>query len=305
MLDLDTLVSPLGAHQFLEGPWPGEAWWAESGPERVASLAEIPELEDPEKVLAGATGILAFRPDGTLAAVPNGQAAMKLYQFGLTCYLPNTRHVPALQEIADSLTRELGMPQLSMHCEIFCSSGDSGAKMHADLDVNFALLVRGRKQWTFAPNRHIRNQTGLCVPSTREAPSAMQLKLADVTPFPAEMPEEATVVEVADGGVVFLPRGWWHETEASGDCMQVNFVINQPMWLRVLSQAVENHLVADPDWRGYAYDVFAENGRREAAFAHLVEMVPELRARLARLVDGDDGTVARRILDTSGVKPID
>jgi hypothetical protein len=87
--------------------------------------------------------------------------------------------------------------------------------------------------------------------------------------------------------------------------MQVNFVINRPMWLRVLAQAVENHVVADPDWRGYAVDVFADGPRREAALARLTEMIPELRAGLGRLLEGDDAAVARRILETSGVKPVE
>ncbi|WP_245599802.1 cupin-like domain-containing protein [Embleya scabrispora] len=43
------------------------------------------------------------------------------------------------------------------------------------------------------------------------------------------MPKDAHIVDIAAGGLVFVPRGWWHETESRGECLQVNFVVKRFM----------------------------------------------------------------------------
>jgi ribosomal protein L16 Arg81 hydroxylase len=293
MIDLATLVAPLEPEEFLQDYWPNRPYWSNGVAERIEALAEIPELESAETAMAGAQKVIVFRPDGKTGNVPSGEAAMPLYRMGLTCYL-GSRHIPALWEGVSRITADLGLPQGAVKCEIFCSSGDSGVTMHSDFDLNFALLLRGNKRWRIAPNRHIRNQTGVCRPGNQDQPDPGQLEIADRVPFPDEMPAERTELEFEDGGALFMPRGWWHETKASGECLQVNFVINWPQWTNVLTAALKRRLKADPEWRAYAYDVCAPGERRERAVEEFAGLLGDLREMLGA---DDLSALARELID--------
>ena len=297
MIDLATLVAPLSRDDFLREHWPDRPYWSAGADVRLERLRDVPELESPEAALTGARVIKVFRPDGSMAAVPDGKAALPLYRLGLTCYL-GSKHIPALRDSSERLAADLGLPSGSFDCEVFCSSGESGAWMHSDYDVNFALLLQGRKRWRLAPNEHIRNQTSMCVPASREAPDSLQLELADRQPFPERMPDDALEVEVEAGGLVFMPRGWWHETKASGECLQVNFVMQGPTWMSVLTRALRERLVRDPDWRAYAFDLFGPPERRDAALERFAELLPGLREQLEDIVgETDHRQVAARIVE--------
>lgn len=281
MIDLATLVAPITEDRFLAEHWPGRIYWSQEGVERrLDALAEIAELASAEAALAKARRVVVFRPDGKTAQVPDGAAAMPLYRLGLTCYF-GTRHIAALRESTRALAADLGLPAAAVRCEIFCSSGESGVTMHSDFDVNFALLVRGHKRWRVAENHNIRNQTAVCRPGNEEPPDPAQLELADHLPFPDRMPDDAHELEFRDGGLLFMPRGMWHETRAQGDCLQVNFIVNWPQWTTVLTRALETRLTGDPQWRDYAYDVAAGDGRRSAAVQRFASLLAGLREQLA------------------------
>jgi ribosomal protein L16 Arg81 hydroxylase len=303
MIDLSTLIAPLSPEEFFENHWPDRPFWSTSDEERLSRAREIAALESPEAALANARAVKVFRPDGEMAVVPDGSSAMPLFRLGLTCYL-GSKHIPELRESRERLAGDLGLPTGSVDCEVFCSSGDSGAWMHSDYDLNFALLLSGHKRWRLAPNEHIRNQTSMCVPSTRTAPDPLQLELADRQPFPEGMPDDALEFEVEAGGLVFMPRGWWHQTEAHGDCLQVNFVIQNPMWMSVLTRALKERLVRDPGWRAFALDIHGPPERREAALDRFAELLAGLGPHLQDILEaGDHRALAEELLEQSGYKP--
>jgi hypothetical protein len=303
-IGLSSLVAPLTEEAFLRRHWPHKPYWSVDGEERLAAIAAVPQLESAEAALEGASNVTFFKPDGSPGLVADGQAALPLYRLGLTVYFGGN-HIPALRATTERLCADLGLPSGSIVSEIFCSDGESGVKMHSDFDVNFALLLQGDKRWRLAENHHIRNQTGVCRPGSAEQPNPLQLELADRLPFPDDMPADATTVDMKAGSLLFLPRGWWHDTSASGKCLQVNFVMKSPMWMKVLTRALETRLRRDPDWRGYAFDIFADDpARREAAlrrFADLLGGLPELLRPL--LASDDREALAAELLEDSGLEP--
>ncbi|MFE1383477.1 cupin-like domain-containing protein [Streptomyces sp. NPDC058740] len=302
MFNLADLVTPLATTEFFSGPWPEQAWWRNSSPTQAAVFEDIPELAHAHNVLTSAGSVRVFFGNGDVQTVPSGKTAISHYEAGRTCFI-RSDYIPQLAAYTDQITADLGLPQGSMHTEIFCSKGDSGATMHSDYDVNFALLVRGNKRWRLAPNHHIRNQVGQCFPEGFEEPDSISRRLADRLPFPSSMPKDAEEIEVTAGGLVFVPRGWWHETESRGDCLQVNFVVKRSMWLTVLTRAIRNVLLEQPDWRAYALDVFATDGRQEKALDILAGLLPGFRDELDKILSSDPREAARLVLELSGLKP--
>ena len=298
MIDLATIVDPLPAERFLRDHWPTKPYWAANGGKRLEALLEIPELQSAEMAFAGAARVRFFKPDGNIGVVA-GEKAKAVYRLGLTCTL-GCAHIPALTKAAEQVAADLGVPSGSITCEIFCSDGQSGVSMHSDHDVNFAILIRGNKRWQLAENRHIRNQTNACRPDSQGAGDREQERLADELPFPAEMPEESETVDVEAGGLVFLPRGWWHQTQSSGECLQLNFVLNRPLWLSVLLDALTNKLIQEPAWREYAYDVYGPPHRREAARGEFARLLEQLSGELHT---DDYHSLANHLIAEARLKP--
>jgi hypothetical protein len=305
-VDLAMLVAPLDVDEFRRVHWPDTAYWSKGDEERAARLRTIPELTSAEAALANAINVRVFRPDRKMALAPTGDAALPLYRLGLTCYL-DTKHIPAVRAASRRLAADLGMPAGSIDGEVFCSMGQSGAWMHSDFDVNFAVLLSGHKRWRIAPNEHIRNQMGMCTPSTTEAPDPSQLALAERTPFPDRMPDDAIEIEVGPGGVVFLPRGWWHETESDGECLQVNFVLKNPTWISVLNGAIKSILVRDPEWRAFAYGIYGAPEDQAAARRRFGELLAGLPEHLGQLLEQRDeaeaDALAERLIADCGWVP--
>lgn len=278
MIDLATIVDPLPKERFMSEHWPSTPYWSNDG-RRLDALLDIAELESAEKAISGAPRVRFFKPDGSIGVV-SGDKAMTVYRLGLTCFV-GCAHIPPLMEAAERLAGDLGMPSGSVTSEIFCSDGESGAAMHSDQDVNFAVLVRGNKRWQIAENRHIRNQTNICRPGSDPDADPMQLEIAERLPFPETMPEDAQVVDMEAGGLLFMPRGWWHQTRSTGECLQVNFVLNRPLWLNVLVDALWERLVRDPEWREFAYDIHGPDARREAALDRFAQLLSNLNGIFA------------------------
>jgi hypothetical protein len=300
MIDLATIVDPLSVERFLIEHWPAQPYWSNHGDRRLEALLEIPELQSAENAFAGAPRVRFFKPDGGIGEV-TGEKANVVYRVGLTCTL-GCAHIPPLMDAAEQIAADLGMPSGSVTCEIFCSDGQSGVTMHSDHDVNFAILIRGNKRWRVAENKHIRNQTNVCRPPSDPASDPSQLELADELPFPEQMPHDSHDVDVQAGGLLFLPRGWWHETQSSGECFQVNFVMNRPLWMGVLTDALANRLMRDPEWREYAYDLFGPGERREAA----VNTFAKLLAELGTEFDTDDyRSLAVELIEEARLRPPD
>ncbi|MYQ96959.1 hypothetical protein GTY20_40070 [Streptomyces sp. SID4946] len=93
-------------------------------------------------MLSSVNSVGVFVGDGAVRMVQGGDEAIRHYEEGRTCFI-RSDHIPRLAECTTQITADLGLHKGAMHTEIFCSKGKSGATMHSDYDINFALLVRG------------------------------------------------------------------------------------------------------------------------------------------------------------------
>lgn len=279
------LLSPLPLEEFFASYWPERPYEGPSGelPEKI--LAAVPQLSDGKLLLESFGGSVSLlRRNGPHARVPTGKDALPMYRAGFTCYMRHAeREFPGLDDLIAEASHRLGLPGAAMSCEIFCSTGESGVPMHSDFDVNFALLLSGSKRWRLAPNTSIDNQTAMCFARDRKQADARQLAYSHA-PFPEAMPDDARDVTMEAGGLLFLPRGWWHETHSTGSCLQLNLVVKGPHWAQVFTGALEQKLLFAAEWREFAYGVSGDDGTgRQAAVARLTELVSRFQESVGRM----------------------
>ena len=248
--DLGEIVHPLTKEKFISDFWPHRLYVTNAPSKRFQPLYDLDYFGSAEELLSiYPCRISIQRPDGFTARVPDGKTAIRFYRGGFTCYMRDLeRYIPSLREIALQLDRDIGLPKASIKCSVFCSNGESGASMHSDYDLNFQLVLKGKKRWRVAQNHHIVNQTQVCLSGDRPQRDPFQLQLAHRRPFPECMPADAQTVDLYAGGVIFVPRGTWHETETIGDgeCFSLNFAMKGPQWLTVLLRAIKRRFIMDP-----------------------------------------------------------
>jgi len=280
--------------ELLSGFWPDRLYVQSNGPQRSSLLEAVPEFASAEQALAAyGPQVRLSKKGGPYGLAPTGTDALQAYRAGFTCVMLSIEDTfPVMKELVVDAAEIFGVPVSAVKCEAFCSSGSSGLSMHSDFDLNFALLLQGKKRWHLAENASIENQTSICFDGRSVQPDQNQVRYAH-SPFPDEMPGDCVDVEVKSGGLLFIPRGWWHETYSTGDCLQVNLTIKGPHWAGVFSRALEFLLLEEPDWRAYAYGLASEGAPREVAINELATRLDRLRRDYAR---ADMHAMAARLL---------
>jgi 50S ribosomal protein L16 3-hydroxylase len=291
VFDLDALVAPTSAEAFVREYWPTRPGHFAANPAKLDTLFdEVPELMSGSEILTRFTDrVSILRPDGFYANVSDGVSALPFYSAEYTCFLRSVeRFLPALESVVSGLASSLGMPRSAFSCDIFASTGRntssyehaSGLAVHSDAEVSLALLITGRKRWRWAPNSHIKNQTTTVVRDGDRQVDASQLELADKLPMPHRMPPDAETADVKPGGLIFLPRGWWHTTTALGQCLQLNFTMHGPTWIEVFLNSLSTRLTHNPHWREYAYGIAGTEEQRSEARLAIGALIKDLGGSL-------------------------
>ena len=105
--------------------------------------------------------------------------------------------------------------------------------------------------------------------------------------MPSKMPQAGLQeVILKPGSMLFVPRGFWHSTEAEGEALALNFTFSQPTWIDLFTLALRSRLSLSPDWRALADGVTSVDANRRLAaqkkldilLADLVEDLPHWRA---------------------------
>ena len=173
--------------------------------------------------------------------------AHKLFQNGLGLLFKEVNKFSApLQQWLEEFQRELGLSALTYgRCLIYVTPDGKGTAPHFDQNINFVYQVSGTKLWTMSENVDVQH------PLTRhtmgqEADPELQSYLQG--PLPGMMTSCQTF-ELKPGSILFVPRGHWHETEAHGEALSLNFTFTAPSWLDLMTAALRGRLALDPSWR--------------------------------------------------------
>jgi 50S ribosomal protein L16 3-hydroxylase len=282
------LARLFGRDDFLERAWPGRPMVAHGPLARFGELGALPQLADLPLLLSTHKDLirvaLADKRDEHSSVEVDGEKAAALHGDGLALILNAVeRFLPPVQTWLEGLRVELGLPR---KCDprsiIYASPPGSGNSPHFDANANFVVQIRGLKRWRVAPNRHVVNPTDRW--AMNEGGLSEELEGYVDGPLPAQMPDDATTYELVAGSVLFVPRGFWHETESDEDSLALNFTFGQPTWADVVLGALRIGLLEDPQWRELADGLGDHRPERAgAALLRLEAMIGKLAPSIAGL----------------------
>ena len=88
--------------------------------------------------------------------------------------------------------------------------------------------------------------------------------------------------------MLFVPRGYWHSTEAQGEALALNFTFSQPTYIDLFTIALRSRLSLSSDWRELADGVTsASKIRRKLAEERLDALLHGLVSDLPNWVAAD------------------
>ena len=243
-------------HSFLTESWPEHHLVSHGELERLGELSTLPEFTDLALLLARYRDrvrvALPDKRDEHSSLQVESSAAAALHGQGMALILNGVeRFLPPVQEWLTALRLELGLPP---GCEpraiIYVTPSGAGNSPHFDANANFVVQLRGTKRWHVAPNTHVPDPTDRW--AMNEGPLPEELRGYALTPLPTELPADTEVIDLKPGSVLFVPRGYWHSTEADEDTLALNFTFGQPTWADVVLGQLREKLLKDRAWRKLA-----------------------------------------------------
>ncbi|MDC0749705.1 JmjC domain-containing protein [Polyangium mundeleinium] len=247
---LRTLLQIDDPRTFLDQCWPDRHVVVHGPIERLTGFADISAAEDVRALLEhGHTYRRAdYRSSTQFFSVenPSIEEAYHLYQIGFTLYVYDVDS-PAFNAWKVALAEELNLPPGGVVMTAFASRPGAGSRAHFDAQENFMVQVRGHKRWRIAPNKHVAYPSdNYFVGSEPNATLRKQIQ----GPLPQDIPEDALTVDMQPGSVMFLPRGYWHETDTVEDSLHWVVQAQVPIWSDVL-QFILKHtpLMHELPWR--------------------------------------------------------
>jgi 50S ribosomal protein L16 3-hydroxylase len=117
---------------------------------------------------------------------------------------------------------------------VYATPDGKGTAAHFDQNINFVLQLQGNKKWWLAPNLNVENPT-----QRYTIGQDLDHELASYSDpeMPSQMPtEDCREILLKPGSMLFVPRGYWHSTEAEGEALALNFTFSQPTWVDLFTR---------------------------------------------------------------------
>lgn len=282
---LSALIQPRTSEEFFSKYESNEFFVVHNT--QLKALAELPFLSSLQSLLRSwPFAIQAYLPDlrdESSSIDTNPKDAQKLFNNGMGLLFNEAQNISGvLKNWLEILRKDLGLSaQTYSRCLIYATPDGKGTAPHFDQNINFVLQISGTKTWHLAPNLHLQNPlTRFTMGSTPDSEMQSYLQV----PMPDKMPAGAESLALNPGSLLFVPRGYWHSTEASGDALALNFTFTAPTWIDLFTTALRSRLALSPEWRETANGV-GDPGLRDMAEANLesllaqvVEDIPNWRA---------------------------
>lgn len=279
---LAALVHPFTASDFFAKFEKNEPFVVHHPKEALTSLRNLDFLASLESLLNiwpySIQAHLPDRRDESSSIDTNPSDAKKLFKNGMGLLFNEAHRLsPLLQTWLSKIQLDLGISaQTYSRCLIYATPDGKGTAPHFDQNINFVLQIHGTKIWRLAANEHVIN------PLTRHSMGAMpddELASYLNEALPETMPTSAQTIELKPGSMLFVPRGYWHSTEAQGEALALNFTFTAPTWIDLFTTALRSRLALSPEWRETANGV-CDPQRRVEAEAYLETLLMGLKEDL-------------------------
>jgi ribosomal protein L16 Arg81 hydroxylase len=247
------LFEPFGVDRFLREHWQvHQPFFMQSAPERLAEIMAVRQFASVKALLDSEPRQLkGWLSQGTkFSAVRGLSKAQAEKLWGTRIFTVVADHIddeiPIVRELLESIRTELGYTvDCGLHANVYSSPPGIGNRAHFDRQEVIIFQLRGRKQWRFAPNRHL----AFPVDSYFGHVGPLLAKQIDGA-LPDVMPDDARTVTLEPGSVLFLPRGTWHETKAAEeDSLAIPLTFSTKTWMALLGELLEDALIRRPELR--------------------------------------------------------
>jgi len=251
MIGLRALLPGFTVERFTRQHWPEKALVVHGDPKRLRGLVDLPGFERLDELFARANDHVVAQLNDPKRGFSNihvqTNGAPSLFRRGLSLYAPNA--VLGGKQTARwlaTLEDELGLDRGLIRPAFFVSPRGAGANLHFDSQESFVVQLLGRKRWTFAPNEDLAFPPGNYVAGT---PPSAELKQLRPRGFITRMPKHAVTVTLSPGSVLFVPRGWWHQTLTVEDSLHIDLTMQVPTWSDAVLTLLQRRLRAQSRWR--------------------------------------------------------
>ena len=284
---LAALIHPHSIEEFLNSYDLNAPFVVHQNFEHMKAIRDLPFLKSLETLLKSwPSTIQAHLPDvrdESSSIDTNTLDAQKLFNNGMGLLFNEAQNIsPLLVEWLEEIKKDLGLSQMTYARSLIYATPDGkGTAVHFDQNINFVYQLHGTKVWHMAPNPDLINPLTRHTMGTIPDPEMMGYLEA---PLPTSMPKNVETYELRAGSVLFVPRGYWHSTEAEGDALALNFTFTAPTWLDLFTAALRSRLAMSPEWRETANGINNPNYRQLAEkkfdylLSNLVEELPHWSA---------------------------
>lgn len=275
---IHTLFPQVPQAAFFVDYWPETLAVFHGALDRIPEINQVTGLQSIDALLSVWPGLLRLA-DRFGGREVDAIQAKALYASGHHLAFSDAEQVfPVLKGVLERLRWDLHLPINTFgRCPVYASPDGVGEALHFDQNANFIIQIKGEKIWQLAPNRHLTRPTDRYT-TAQPIPSA-ELQMYGPAELPTTLPLDAQTVHMKPGSALFLPRGYWHQTQAVGESLSLNFTFDQPTWADLLPPDTRRAVLVHAPWRALALGA----GNLDAAAAQramstlqaLVETLPE------------------------------
>lgn len=280
---LSTVFAGLSPRAFLNRYRSGEPVWRHGSPKRFDALAGLASI--------GAVMTLAGRSRIEVKAMFHGvqheanefqvdvKHVFSLYDAGATVsFMDLHRWHAEAGEWTQRLADELHVPFHTAGCNLYMSPAGKGLPMHFDHHEVIVIQLAGQKRWRIAKNDTVVNPL-----ENSGAELTESVQSYATGPAPTRMPRGHSIT-LAPGSAIFLPRGYWHSTDARLGSISITFGFRQPTWIDVVREHLTQQLKVDADWREPVWNAWDP----EPPIVAVSQRWAVLRDRLTRVLADTD-----------------
>jgi 50S ribosomal protein L16 3-hydroxylase len=293
-IGLADLLVPITHSEFFNSYWPSKPLYVPPSPTKLESLFVLPQLQDVRFLvsdrLSKVRACLPDYDDEYSSILVDPEDALKVFRNNMTLVFDSMQtQSETIAGVLANVRADLGLivgddGESLTHSRaiVYATPAGGRTRLHFDANANFVIQLKGTKRWRLAPNTSVAYPTERYTSCTGEIAAALEQQCH--APLLDELPDESLEFVLEPRSVLFVPRGYWHETTTEDDSLSLNFTFSQPTWADVFAKSLHGHLLQSESWRELADAIEgSDTNRRQRSLARLEQLFRELVLELPGL----------------------